>query len=222
MTFAEMFGEVNTNFSSHPKLTATSSTKSKEFVNRAYLEMALQYRFHETEVTDTSISTVASTVSVAIPTSARRIISVRDTTNKILLKKRDIEWYESQDQSSDAESVPEYWIRYAALLLLWPTPNSVNALQIRYLKLPTALSADGDTPDYPSEWHPVIMLLASSMAGFWLSADTKAMNFKSEALGLIAALSEDPVADEMNTTGQIAIARTRRSTVRNPAWPQSP
>lgn len=221
MTFAEMYGEVNTNLGSNALLTASSSTKSKEFVNRAYDELVLQYRFHETEATDTSKTTTASVASVTVPTGARRIWSIRDTTNKRLLSKRDIEWYESMDQSTDVASYPEFWIRYGSSILLWPTPDGAYSLQIRYTKLQTDLSADGDTPTIPVEWHGVLVLLASSKAAFWLGMDTKGMNFKSEALGLISALSEDSVEDDMNAIGQISIQRTRLESL-DTTWPQYP
>ena len=222
MTFAEMFGEVNTYFGSNALLTAGTSAKSKEFVNRMYLQLARSFRFYELDLTDTASVTVANTATVAITAGTREIISVRDTTNKFQLKKRDIDWYEQQDQSTDAAGTSEFWLRYGSNILLWPTPSAVVSLQIRYMILPTALSADGDTPVYPKDWHEVIVLLAASRAGYWLGADTKAMNFKSEALGLIAALTEDITGDRMRSMGQVGIARTRPSPRPDTTWPQNP
>lgn len=221
MQFSEMYTELEEYFGSHPRLTASSSAKSKEFINRFYFQLARSYRFFELDKTDTSKVTVANTVSVAIPTGAREIISVRDTTNKNKLIRRDIDWYESQDQATTSAAVPEYWLRYGNIILLWPTPDAAYNLQIRYLALPTALSADDDEPVYPEDWHEVIVLLAASRAGFWLGMDTKAMNFKSEALGLIASLTEDITADRMHSTGQMAIQRTRRRS-NDSDWPQLP
>lgn len=221
MTFAEMYGEVNTYYGSHALLTATSSAKSKEFVNRMYRQLARSYRFYELDSTDTSKATVAGTATVAIPTGAREIVSVRDTDNRVKLVKRDIEWYENQDQSSDVQGVPEYWIRYGSNILFWPTPDGAYDLQIRYMALPALLSADGDTPVYPADWHEVIVLLAASRAGYWLGLDTKAMNFKSEALGLIASLTEDIASDKMHSTGQMAVQRTRPNP-RGSGWAQEP
>lgn len=221
MQFSEIYGELESNLGSNALLTASSSAKSKEFVNRVYLEMALQYDFYENQKTDTGSATVASTATVAVPTGARRILTVRDTSNKIKLKKRDIDWYEDQDQSSDAEGAPEYWLRYGTNIILWPTPDDAYNLQIRYKTLPTALSADGDEPFFPTEWHGALVLLATSRAAFWLGLDTKAMNFKSEGLGLIAGISEDPGMDDLGESGQFAIRRTRR-TARDRDWPQVP
>lgn len=219
MQFSEMYGEVNTYFGSHALLTASSSAKSKEFVNRMYLQLARSFRFHELEFTDTGSATVASTATVAIPTNAREIISVRDTTNEHKLLKRDIDWYEGMDQA-DAEGVPEVWLRYGSNLVFWPTPDAAYNLQIRYMKLPDEMSSDSDEPVYPVDWHEVIVLLAASRAGYWLGLDTKAMNFKSEAVGLIAGLTEDYAMDRMHSTGQMAVQRTRRS--RGKGWAQTP
>lgn len=224
MQFSEMYGELETHLGSNARLTASSSAKSKEFINRMYLQLARSYRFYELDLTDTSKSTVAGTATVAVPTGTREIISIRDTTNKIKLIKRDIEWYEGQDQSSDAQGVPEFYLRYGSNIVLWPTPDGAYALQIRYLKLPDELSDDADVPVYPEDWHEVIVLLATSRAAYWLGLDTKAMNYKSEALGLISALTEDITSDKMHGTGQLAVARTRRAQGHqgNANWPQSP
>lgn len=206
MTFLEMYGEVREFFSNN---TVFTTTQSKAYVNRVYAETALQFRFYELESVDATLVTVASTATVAVTSGTRRVILLKDTTNKRVLRFRSLEWMEEQDDSGDVISQPEYFTRFGTNLILWPIPDDVYTLRMRYRKLPTALSADGDTPVFPTEWHGYLVLKAASKAAFKLGLDERAMTLKNEALGLLKEISEDPTEDSLRRLGQLSPQRGR-------------
>ena len=199
-TFLEMQAEVQLHLGGHALAT---STLVKDWLNRVYLMLTSVFRFHDLEASDTSITTVNGTASYTTPSGIRVITSIRDTTNKLLLTPTDIDWYETQDDSSDAKARPEFWVRYGANLLLWPTPDGAYATRIRYRKEPTALSADGDFTVLPDEWDDVIILLTASKGAFILGMDRKGMNLKSEGLSILSQIKEDVSQEQLRRIGQI-------------------
>ena len=67
---------------------------------------------------------------------------------------------------SSGSPVRYYAVEGSDLLMVWPTPDSADPLNILYVPRPTAMSATSDTPSYvPSEWHKAIELYASWQAG---------------------------------------------------------
>lgn len=180
-------------------------------INDVYKRLAMSFRFYELENTDTGITTADGTAAYSVPTGARKTISIVDTTNKNRLWPKDIEWYEQMDTSTDVSGRPEYYVRYGSQYLFWPTPDGAYAIRVRYTKLPTTLSADGDTPVYPTEWHMVIVRLAQADIAMDLGLDTRAMNLKNEGLSIITAIQEDRTMDERQQTAHVIVERTRPS-----------
>ncbi len=199
-TFLEMQTEVIAHLGNHKQAT---NALTKEWINRVYIMLTSVFRFHDLEASDTSITTVNGTASYATPSGVRVITSIRDTTNKLLLTPKDIDWYETQDDSSDTKSKPEFWLRYGANIILWPTPDGAYATRIRYRKNPTALSADGDVTVLPDEWDDVIILLTASKGAFLLSMDRRGMNLKSEGLSVLSQIKEDISQEQLRRVGQI-------------------
>jgi len=205
MTFLEMQTEVKLYLGNRPDLT---TALVKDYISRMYDQISLVFRFYEIESTDTSITTVSGTAAYTTPSGVRVIQSIRDTTNKNRLEAQDMNWYENQDDDSSTSSgKPLNYVRYGAQLLLSPVPDGAYALRIRVRNLPTALSADADTPVFPAEWHEVLVLLAASRASFIFGIETQAMNLKSEALALISSILEDPSQDQLRRVGQMIIER---------------
>jgi hypothetical protein len=56
-----------------------------------------------------------------------------------------------------------YWLDGLTTLKVWPT-NTSQTLSIRYLKVPTDLSSDSDTPVVPTRYHPQIVDMAEVLA----------------------------------------------------------
>jgi len=219
MQFQEIYTNVMGWFKNRPDLT---EVLAQRFVNEAYQQMNLSFRFHETDETF-DITTVADTSEYDVPTSPADIAVIRKA--KIVesgedLDLRDIDWYDEQldGAGSDDETsgVPTALLRYGAKIIIYPTPDDVYTIRIRGTKRVEELDLDDDEPVYPPSWHPVIEMLAAARAGFYLGEDSRAVNIKNEALGLVVALQEEPTADQRYRRAQIIPVVRRAHVSRRP------
>ena len=102
-----------------------------------------------------SANTVVGTASYNVATGAHNIDTV--TYDGDVLNEISLEDYLKYTESSSANGVPEYWMRWGALVYLYPTPNAIAALVQWTVTAPTALSAASDTPTFPVEFHRAIV-----------------------------------------------------------------
>jgi hypothetical protein len=69
--------------------------------------------------------------------------------------------------ASTSSGVRYYAVEGHDLLILWPTPTSVENLAFFYVPRPTPMSATADTPSFvPAQWHRAVELYAA-----WKMAD---------------------------------------------------
>ena len=85
------------------------------------------------------------------------------------LSTRDLQWRDAG--SSD----PEYWLREdTAKIRLHPKPNKAKTLLFRLRIVPTAMSADSDTPDLPTSYHDTGQWYIAAMGFYKLREFEKA------------------------------------------------
>lgn len=179
-------------------------------INRELLRLANAFDFHELETATTTIVSTPGVSSYILSTDMYTLVTVKDLTNNTTqLIPRDIAWYESQDASTNAHSVPEYVVRWNDSILLSPPPDGTYTYRLRSVERPPTLTASGDVPVIPEEWHEVLVLLAASRIAFRKSMDNKGLNLKNEALGIIDGMQEHRTGDRRQRTGQIQVQRTR-------------
>lgn len=207
MQLSEMRDEVQAIFAERSDVT---DAIADDYINANYRRLAMSFRFYELEQS-TTFATVSGTDSYSVPTGCRETISLVDTTNRVKLTPKSVDWLEMQDRTSNSSSPPEFYVRFGSDYLLWPIPDGAYTVRVLYTKLPDELSADADEPVYPPEWHRAIVWLAASEIGFRFGLDTKAMNLKNEGLGVIKAIQEDPVMDRRNRNMQITLEKRRMS-----------
>lgn len=65
------------------------------------------------------------------------------------------------DQTAHPPGPPEFWYYYGETIRVYPEPNDAYTLTLRYYKKPTALSANGDVPDLPSEFEELLVVGAA-------------------------------------------------------------
>lgn len=207
MQFSEIYGEIQAYY---PK-AEISVPDAKKYANRAYLALAESFQFFETEFTDEGTTTADGTEEYSVPAGAFDIVTMRDLTNKLDLIQETIQFYDGLDTSGDVKGQPEYFVLYGeGKFLLFPTPDGAYDLRIRYRKLPDEMVADGDEPVYPTQWHEVITLLGAHRAGMVAGFESKAINLKNDALGLIGELQERHTHAARRRIGQVTLQRTRR------------
>lgn len=84
------------------------------------------------------------------------------------------------DQSSTTATTPRYWWFYGDTISVYPKPDQAYVVRLRYLKKPTALSADGDVPDVPSEFEELLVYGAAYRVFEEKDMDEKAANFEAK------------------------------------------
>lgn len=71
------------------------------------------------------------------------------------------DWRRRYGRGAQTENRPtDYAISPASELCFGPVPNGAYTVRGEYMKSPQTLSADGDTPECPAEFHDVIVWLA--------------------------------------------------------------
>lgn len=155
----------------------TDLTRAKEAINQAYLSSVSggeQFDFLEQEGQWTTVAgsdtyTYAS-IGTAITVSGGRVIDMRITndTDGYVLKGvpswQDIETLSASTQDGDATGRPLYWTTWGAdRIRLYPKPDAAYTMGILARRVPSELSADGDTPLIPLEWrHEVLVSHAAA------------------------------------------------------------
>jgi hypothetical protein len=110
-------------------------------------------------------STVAAQQPYALPTDFYQVVR--------------LEWYETgtalttmsnkiqpmtpnqRDLMGAVTADPEYFSFAKNNLMLWPIPNRIVEMHLEYSYLVTDMSADGDEPDAPEQFHEYIAVLAT-------------------------------------------------------------
>lgn len=135
------------------------SSRANQYLNAAYHTVCewngTPWPFLETTTTGTAPLTI---------TDLREIVYVTNTTTGDVLEPEDVRNLNDRDPGLTVTGVPlRYWLDGLTTLKVWPL-NTTNSLSVRYLKVPTDLSADADTPIVPTRAHDVIVDMAESLA----------------------------------------------------------
>lgn len=150
MTFLQMLTELYARGPDWLSLDTAGQTRAKRWLNEAYAELASlePWPFLET--------TTSGTAPLSI-TNLGDVIYVEDTTNDHRLHLLDVRGAVDLDPDLDDTGTPEgYYLDGSSTLRVWPASTSAT-IAVRYIKVPTELSADGDTPDMPSRFQGLVI-----------------------------------------------------------------
>lgn len=129
-----------------------------EFINDAVHRVARRVHLPALETTQT-ISTVAGTSVYALQTDEIRILSVSNTTDRDPLTEVDIQ---NIDDWTVQSGKPEAFALSGGALTLYPTPNAVFPVQVRYMKN-IVFAAGSDTTNaigFPDDYCALLILSA--------------------------------------------------------------
>lgn len=183
----------------------------KREINNEYKKLAIPFRFHQNEQTNTSLSTVSGQQSLDISSLGEvySIPIVRDTTNDRKLKQKTIEWLERRSDP-DMEGEPEYYVLYGdSELLFYPVPDGAYSLRLRYQSLPANMTSDAESPIWPSDWHTIIEYGAAAKAAFMYNMDERGRFLKNQYVSELGTRVEPGTLDRHNIDTSVDVVRTR-------------
>lgn len=130
---------------------AAGRTRAKRYLVEGYLEDVCA-----DEPWDFLRASTSSTAPLTI-TDLDTIISVKNTTRDTSLHGADHGWLEDSYADLTDPGTPEwYYLSDDTTLGVYPA-NTSDTIQVRYYKVPSEPSADGDTFLVPSRWQGIII-----------------------------------------------------------------
>lgn len=160
-------GDIVTRVQQRVRDTGYSSSEIKSYINDTINDVFNEYRlpFMETThdytftVNDSDIthgsglpSDYVQAIDLYLTTSGQeRVVPFRDV--------REIDNYhpDPDDTVTNPANTPKYWYMYARTPRVFPAPDQAYTATLRYYKRPTAVSADADVPDLPSEFEELLV-----------------------------------------------------------------
>ena len=149
MDLGELRAEVNARGFTTPTFT---DARINQLLNDAQNFVARRCNYWVNESSD-SISTVSGTASYAWPSDLGRVREVFGTDEHFALVPVGLRQI---DRSLPANGRPYFYALDGGNIHLYPTPDNVYTLTLRYWAIPTAMSSDSDTPNLPTDWHHIL------------------------------------------------------------------
>ena len=138
----------------------TLDTRALDWLNRVMYRMARAHNFRELYTTSTP-STAASTYTYTLPTNWKTLstITVRDTTSPVKLKGMTQRQFDllSPYPANDTKAKPTQYVLHGNQYDLYPVPDDIYTLQIRYYKWPTIITSVATAIDYEPNKDDIIV-----------------------------------------------------------------
>lgn len=147
-------------------LNVITDAQWKEYVNQAYQKVnAFSPTWPWLETSEQTVTINAGVRSAALPTDVFQVNWVYDTTDNLRLipqEGRGDQW-RSQNLRTDTGVPVSYRLR-AGNIEVFPLPTANTTIVMECVLLPSRLSADGDLPVFPSNWHEILVPGALALA----------------------------------------------------------
>lgn len=175
--------------------TDLPDAEADRLLNRAWWSLASQLRFSEKDAVYT-FSTVAGTDTYAIPTDSDALqkVVLQDPAEdhwEPLTNIADWDMFELKDDQDQTR--PTHYSRRGSNFILWPNPDKVYDVRVKYLRTLADIQASG--PDAPQEWHEVI-LWGGVSRGFYAIGDwTRGQQAQAQQSLLVQSLDTQETRD---------------------------
>lgn len=160
MTFSELASEFYARGFDYLNQDAAGRIRAKRWLNEAYLEDICAdepWDFLRATASGTAPLTVSDVDTIeAVWNDTQDYVLSETTAGDVELAGVDI---------STAGTAAYWYFTSATTIAVYPT-NTMDTLRVRYFKIPTELSADGDTPLLPARWHSLIVD-AAVVRAYW-------------------------------------------------------
>jgi hypothetical protein len=158
MTFSEIRTEVFARLeesSSAPVFWKLSEVNTS--INEGYRELSDASEWNESSATLTFITTklyynLRTTLTNSF-LSLKRIFNVQSDEWLVPVHTRRLDQHDTAQWETSTGDPDKFFMRGGWYLGLTPKPTSSGTAKVWYTELPSALSADSDTPGFPQEFH---------------------------------------------------------------------
>ena len=172
------------------------NTDADRLLNRAWWALSSQLRFSEKDAVHT-FSTVAGTEEYPLPTDS-------DAIQKVVIREpsQDDEWTPLINiadwnmfalQAEEPQQQPTHFSRRGSDFILWPTPDQVYDVRVKYLRTLADIQASG--PEAPQEWHEVILWGAVSRGFYSIGDWTRGQQAQAQQSLMIQSLDTQETKD---------------------------
>lgn len=132
----------------------------RQWLSDAQRKLVSQTEFRTQEELE-SYTTSASDNTLELPEDFSRWIDFFDSDTKGALLAVEPDEYDALEASSGR---PRVYTVIGDQITLWPTPDASYGLSLRYWRLPQDMSADGDEPEIPPQYHELLIAYAMHKA----------------------------------------------------------
>lgn len=136
------------------------ATRINRFLNEAYLRVVRRVQYFQDEATS-DFSTVAGTATYPQPADFGKDRSLRYNDGTHIGELQSV-GLRTIDRSTPSSGVPRAYAIDGVSLHLYPTPDNVYALELRYWKIPALLVVDTDSPTIPDDYCDMLIFHAIS------------------------------------------------------------
>ena len=158
-------------------------SRVNNFINDGYLMICRRVQYY-TQEASYSINTANGTTNYALPAGWGRIRDLWDTVRNVAIIPTSLRMIDNSGVPSNGP--PQYYAMDGANIHLWPTPDAIYNLSLRYWSLPSLLVNDTDVPTLPPDYHKLLWLYGTwqcyesdddpTMGQFWQTRFTTELN----------------------------------------------
>lgn len=148
-------------------LTSTEARdRIKNFINERYRSLQTSINLGRVRRTEVTFPTVIGTFEY-VRTDIIKPLTVRYPAGNRVVDERTLDQIRMMDADAGTTGAPQVYavVKYAAdgcTLYIWPKPDAVYTLSIDGLARGTNMSADGDIPAFPEDFHDILEFAATA------------------------------------------------------------
>ncbi|MBS1863008.1 MAG: hypothetical protein JSS68_15005 [Actinobacteria bacterium] len=132
----------------------------RTWLNQAQRRVVLESNLR-TQDESATVTTEVGKSAYSLPSDFARIIDLHNPTTQELLTPIDIK---SLDALPASTGLPYSYVISGTNILLYPTPDAVYSLSLRYWRLPEDMVSDSDTPEVPAQYQELLIAFAMKKA----------------------------------------------------------
>lgn len=121
---------------------------------RRFQQASQAWSFYETGTSFATIGGTGSYTWSSINSTLAEPIAIEG--DRWILQPRPHEEMTAAFAATDTRGEPTWWSSWGGSLYLWPIPDIVYTMSVRYMRKPIVTVSGGDIPDLPDEFHPLI------------------------------------------------------------------